>query len=331
MVFFLLLMHLLSDSFVFLIEYELIGLTMMKKVLVRFMALGVPAVMLLAQGCFYYGPCVNGSGPLTSEIRDIRNFTGVTNTGSFEVYVSEADTFGVEVLAQENLLSIIETYVSNGSLVVETKNGACYRSGLPVEVHVSLPELDRLRLTGSGKLLADVAVSPEVELSNSGSGLVEIDTVYAESYTVGNSGSGTISIDEAYVDEADLVQSGSGNIFGGIFFGTADLGVRHSSSGDVQAILLEGTLVDVILSGSGKVELTGDAVVAEYSLNSSGRIDALDLEVADVDATSTGSGPMFVWATDLLDATITGSGDIIYRGNPDVSTTITGSGSVRPY
>jgi hypothetical protein len=331
MVFFLLLMHLLSDYFVFLIEYELIGLTMMKKVLVRFMALGVPAVMLMAQGCYYYGPCVNGSGPLTSEIRDIRNFTGVTNTGSFEVYVSEADTFGVEVLAQENLLSIIDTYVSNGSLVVETKNGACYRSGLPVEVHVSLPELDRLRLTGSGKLLADVAVSPEVELTNSGSGLVEIDTVYAESYAVGNSGSGTIAIDGAYVDEADLVQSGSGNIFGGILFGTADLGIRHSSSGEVQAILLDGTLVDVILSGSGKVDLTGDAVVAEYSLNSSGRIDALDLEVADVDATSTGSGPMFVWATDLLDATITGSGDIIYRGNPDVSTTITGSGSVRPY
>lgn len=324
-------MHLMSVSFVFLIEYELIGLTMMKKVLVRFMALGIPAVMLLARGCFYYGPCVNGSGPLTSEIRDIRNFTGVTNTGSFEVYVSEADTFGVEVLAQENLLSIIETYVSNGSLVVETKNGACYRSGLPVEVHVSLPELDRLRLTGSGKLLADVAVSPEVELSNSGSGLVEIDTVYAESYAVGNSGSGTISIDGAYVDEADLVQSGSGNIFGGIFFGTADLGIRHSSSGEVRAILLDGTLVDVILSGSGKVELTGEAAVAEYSLNSSGKIDALDLEVADVDATSTGSGPMFVWATDLLDATITGSGDIIYRGNPVVSTTITGSGSVRPY
>jgi hypothetical protein len=95
--------------------------------------------------------------------------------------------------------------------------------------------------------------------------------------------------------------------------------------------VLNGTVVDVILSGSGKVELTGDAVLAEYSLNSSGRLDALNLEVPDVDANSNGSGDLFVWATDFLDATVTGSGSIYYRGNPQLTSTITGSGNVRPY
>ena len=295
------------------------------------MAVGVLALMFSVSGCFYYGPCVNGSGPVTSEVRSILNFTGVTNTGSFDVYVSEADTFGVEVVAQENLLPIIETYVSGSTLIVETKNNACYKSSSPVEVYISLPELDRLRLTGSGKVLADVAASPEVEISNSGSGLMEVDTVFAEYYMVSNSGSGYISVEGAYADEADMVQSGSGTIVGGFFFGTADLGVRHSSSGQVLATVLDGTVVDVILSGSGKVELAGDAVLAEYTLNSSGRVDALNLEVPDVDATNTGSGNIILWATDFLDATITGSGDIIYRGSPAVSTTITGSGSLRPY
>jgi hypothetical protein len=171
--------------------------------------------------------------------------------------------------------------------------------------------LNRLRLTGSGKVKADVAVSPEVEISNSGSGY--------------------ISVDGTYTDEANMVQSGSGTIVGGFFFGTADLGIRHSSSGQIHATVLDGTVVDVILSGSGKVELAGDAVLAEYILNSSGRVDALNFEVPDVDATNTGSGHIFVWAIDFLDATITGSGDIIYRGSPAVSSTITGSGSVRPY
>ncbi len=295
------------------------------------MAGGVLAIMFAASGCFYYGPCVNASGPVTAEVRGIVDFTGVTNTGSFDVYVSEADTFGLKVVAPENLLPIIETYVSGGNLVIETKNNACYKSSSSVEVHVSLPALDRLRLTGSGKVKADVAASPEVEISNSGSGLMEIDTVYAESYMVSNSGSGYISVNGAYSDEADIVQSGSGTIAGGFFFGIADLGIRHSSSGQVLATVLDGTVVDVILSGSGKVELAGDAVLAEYTLNSSGRVDALNLEVPDADATITGSGNIFVWATDFLDATITGSGDIIYRGNPTVSTTITGSGSVRPY
>ncbi|MCK4750933.1 MAG: DUF2807 domain-containing protein [Bacteroidales bacterium] len=241
---------------------------MMKKLISRVMAVGVLAIMFAVSGCFYYGPCVNGSGPVTAEVRGIVDYTGVTNSGSFDVYVSESDTFGVKVVAQENLLPIIETYVSGGNLVIETKNNACYKSGSSVEVYVSLPELDRLRLTGSGKVKADVAASPEVEISNSGSGLMEIDTVYAESYMVSNSGSGYISVIGAYTDEADMVQSGSGTIVVGFYFGTADLGIRHSSSGQVHATVLDGTLVDVILSGSGKVELAGDTVLAEYTLNS---------------------------------------------------------------
>lgn len=293
--------------------------------------MGVLLILAAVSGCSYFGPCLNGSGPVVSEEREVANFTGVRNTGSFTVYVTEAESFGVEVLAQENLLPIIETYVSGSNLIVSTKNGACYKSSSPVEVLVSLPEIDMVSLSGSGQLYADVLSSAEVEISNSGSGSMQIDSVYAESYAVGNSGSGSIAVDHSYADEADLVQSGSGSIFGGTLSGIADFGVRHSSSGLVQAVIVDGSLVSVILSGSGKVELAGDAVVAEYTLSSSGRVDALDLEVPAVDATSTGSGKIFVWAVDILDATITGSGDIIYRGSPTVATTITGSGTVRPY
>jgi len=295
------------------------------------MALGVWALMLTLAGCYYSGPCVNGSGPVTSELRSISDFSGVVNAGSFEVVVSRADNFGVEVVAQENLLPIIETYVSGSTLIVQTKNNTCYKSSSPVAVYVSLPELDRLSLTGSGKVLADLADSPEVSISNSGSGWMELDTVYAESCVISNSGSGYIRIAKTYTHEADMVQSGSGTIAGGIFSGTADLGLRHSSSGLISASLLDGTRVDVILSGSGKVELAGDAVLAEYRLSASGRLDALYLEVSEVDAIHSGSGNIFLWAKDFLDATLTGSGDIIYRGDPTLSKTITGSGQVRPY
>ena len=297
----------------------------------KILTIGVLAAMFAVSGCYYYGPCLNGSGPVISELRDLLNFTGVSNAGSFDVFITEADSFGVEVVAQENLLPIIETYVSGNNLIIRTKNDACYKSGSPVVINVSLPEMDHLRLSGSGRVFADVAASPEVEISNSGSGLMEIDTVYAESYVVINSGSGHIAIEGTYADEADMVQSGSGTIFGGILFGIADLSVRHSSSGLVRATLIDGTLVDVILSGSGQVELAGDAVVADYTLNSSGRVDALNLEVPDVDATNTGTGKVFVWAIDFLDATITGPGYIIFRGSPTISSTITGTGSVRPY
>lgn len=302
----------------------------MKRKNQRIRVVGCLSIMFTLAGCSYFGPCINGSGPLQSEFRNIQDFTGIINSGSFEVYVSEADTFGVEVVAQENLLPLIETYVSGGNLIIETKNYNCYRSGSAVKVNISLPEMNLLRLSGSGKISADVAASPDVEIFNSGSGYMEVDSVFAESFLVSNSGSGHITLEGVVASEAMMIQSGSGTIAGGVFLGTADLIIRHSSSGRVFASLPDGTELDVELSGSGKVELEGDAVLAEYSLNSSGRLDALELEVTDVIAKSTGSGGLYVWATDFLEASITGSGDIIYRGNPLVTASVSGSGNVRP-
>jgi hypothetical protein len=292
---------------------------------------GVIITAVALSGCNYMGPCINGSGPVVSEFRDMGTFTGINNTGSFDIYVTRADTFSIEVRAQENLIPYIETYVSGYTLIVQTQNDVCYRSSSPVEVYISMPETEVLRLTGSGKVLADVAMSPEVEISNSGSGYMEIDSVKADTYMLSNSGSGHISIEGTYVNEFDAVQSGSGALVCGTLYGATEVKMRHSSSGLISAVLIEGTVLDVVLSGSGTIELGGDVDVAEYILNSSGRIDALDLRASDVDATNTGSGKVYLWATDFLDATITGSGDIIYRGNPLITTRITGSGSLRSY
>ncbi|MCK5693751.1 MAG: DUF2807 domain-containing protein [Bacteroidales bacterium] len=292
---------------------------------------GVVLATAALSGCFYYGPCVNGSGPVITELREVGYFTGVTNTGSFDVYVSNSESFSVEVRAQENLVPIIETLVSGSTLIVKTESNNCYKSNSPVEVHISMPETDLLTLAGSGRVFADMVASAEVEVSNSGSGYMEIDSVFTETLTLGNSGSGYVGVTANYVNEVDVVQSGSGSILCGILFGTNEVDIRHSSSGRVSAELNDGVVIDVVMSGSGRVELSGDAEVAEYSLNSSGRIDALELEVSDADATNTGSGDIYVWATDLLDATITGSGDIIYLGNPVLSISISGSGNVRSY
>jgi hypothetical protein len=97
------------------------------------------------------------------------------------------------------------------------------------------------------------------------------------------------------------------------------------------ADLVDGTELEVRLTGSGRVILSGDAEKASYSLSSSGRIDALDMIVGDVRVHSSGSGKVYVWAVDYLDVTITGSGDVLYTGNPTISSKITGSGSIRRY
>lgn len=303
----------------------------MNRVMKKYIITGVFLSMMALTGCYFYGPCLDGSGPVIGEVREIGDFTGVSNNGSFDVYVTRADEFYVEVVAQENLISIIETYVSGNTLNIEIKDGTCYRSSSAVEVHVSLPELEALRLSGSGEVFADVAETREFECSNSGSGRINIDEVVADAISLTNSGSGTMNLTESSAGELNVMQSGSGTIDGGTFYGTGNVKIRHSSSGRIRASIPEGTAIDVVLSGSGNVDLDGEVTSAGYTLNSSGKIDALELEAIEVEATVTGSGKIFTWATETLKATITGSGDVIYRGQPTISFQITGSGNVKPY
>lgn len=291
-------------------------------------------VLVLAavlSGCSYWGPCIDGTGPVLDENRGTGAFSAVTNTGSFDVYVNQADSFSVVVRAQENLIPIIETNVVGSRLIVETRSSTCYRSSLPVEVHITMPETDALTLNGSGRILAGRVSSTEVEIFNSGSGSIEIDSTLSEWLVLDNSGSGHIEVKSSYADMVDLIQSGSGSVRNGNIAGPEQVDIRHSSSGNITAEIIDVAELDVILSGSGRVELSGYGELAAYTLNSSGRIDAFDMEQSEVVATNSGSGNIFLWANDLLNATITGSGDIVYMGDPVITSRITGSGKLRAY
>jgi len=94
--------------------------------------MGALVSVLFITACNSWGPCVQGYGPVETEMLELNDFTAVSNTFEYEVRVSMADTFGVEVEAQENLHSFIETYVSGSTLIVKAKNANCINSAVPV-------------------------------------------------------------------------------------------------------------------------------------------------------------------------------------------------------
>jgi hypothetical protein len=299
----------------------------MKKIVIA----GVFALILGLSGCYYVGPCIQGYGPVTTESRDLSSFTGVSNTGSFEVFVYQSETFGVDVEAQENLHPLIETYVSGGTLIIKTRNGNCIKESVPVRIYVYMPEIQEIRLTGSGLLEADKTFTDDFEISNSGSGTIRIDSVDALSAFIKNSGSGRVYLDGSFADEVRISQTGSGDILAGTIMANTYMSINHTSSGLVVASLPIAEVVDAKLTGSGKIVLDGDAITGDYSLSSSGKIDALDLVVLDADVSISGSGKVYVYATETMNVNITGSGDVLYRGDPSITSRITGSGKIRRY
>ena len=87
--------------------------------------------------------------------------------------------------------------------------------------------------------------------------------------------------------------------------------------------------IDIVVTGSGDVNISGKALRGDYRLTGSGDIDAEDLRVNECYITSSGSGNIECYVYDLLDVIITGSGDVYYSGSPEIIEKNTGSGELR--
>lgn len=114
---------------------------------------------------------------------------------------------------------------------------------------------------------------------------------------------------------------------------------------------LEGSILDLAISGSGKIisgdlkyddlecsisgsgdfELNGAGKInnAGLSISGSGGFKAPDLELTNLDARISGSGSCDCFVTGNLAASISGSGSIYYKGNPRMDVRSSGSGRVR--
>jgi hypothetical protein len=85
----------------------------------------------------------------------------------------------------------------------------------------------------------------------------------------------------------------------------------------------------VTLPGSGTLTGSGTTTQLDATVGGSGTIQFTRLVAKDVRAIVSGSGSIFVTATEKLDASVSGSGAILYAGSPtEVTKSVTGSGAI---
>ncbi len=120
--------------------------------------------------------------------------------------------------------------------------------------------------------------------------------------------------------------SGSGSILTDPFK-TDELSLSIGGSGSIKATV-EAEKVSGTISGSGNIQLEGKAQEANYRISGSGKIGAEGLASADCSAGVSGSGNIYLSASEKLKATISGSGSVYYSGSPSTDINISGSGGV---
>jgi hypothetical protein len=213
---------------------------------------------------------VVGEGPVVTETRNESGFNGVAISVLADVVYTQAPTYKVELRAQRNILDLIESPEVNGELRVRFKQNVNLRSYDRVIINISSPDMHSLSISGSGKIEVPASIiTSPMRLAVSGSGDINIDSLKS-------------------TDNIEAVISGSGNIT-----------VRKGSSAQA----------NVLVSGSGTVNM--DGVVTN-----------------NVDANISGSGNVRINALQTLNARISGSGNLYYKGTPSITSNVSGSGKI---
>ncbi len=193
------------------------------------------------------------AGPVASKGYALSGFSEVKVTGPDDVTIRQGDSFSISAKGPQAVLDRLEIEVDGPTLSIGRKRegfGFSSREDDDVEISITMPRLNGVRLTGSGSIDADSIDGDAVEAVVTGSGDLKIAKLTAK--------------------RADLTVSGSGDIeIGGGTVGAGEYGI--TGSGDIDADGLVAQTLEVSVTGSGNVEAQATGA-AEVSILGSGDV-----------------------------------------------------------
>jgi hypothetical protein len=177
-------------------------------------------------------------------------FQEISSTGPQDLEIKFGDTYSVRA---DGAVGSLEVVVEDGELIVRPRDGFGWNlQGLgATKVFVTLPQLNRIALTGSGN--------------------VSIDQVKGERFTGVIEGfAGDLKIDGIDVDQAEFTINGPGEITAA---GTARaLRMTVNGPGEVHGGELQSQTAVIAVRGPGDVELTVQEH-ADVSVEGPGEVD----------------------------------------------------------
>ncbi len=150
---------------------------------------------------------VEGKGNVVCEDRNLPSFSKVESRIGGNVEVIHGTYPGVSVSLQENLLTYLETSVSNGTLIISFGDNNI-RTDSTITIYIYTPSLNEFSLVGAGEINSALPIE---KLNITGSGSItclgERNNVH-----VSISGAGNINLFGMLVQNANIKISGTGNV-----------------------------------------------------------------------------------------------------------------------
>ncbi|NQU87302.1 MAG: DUF2807 domain-containing protein [Mariniphaga sp.] len=233
---------------------------------IKFILLSISVLFLLVSTSCIDNFSIRGNGIKESESRFAQNFNKVKSSGAFNIHISNSNEYEVVINAETNILPYIETEVNGSTLNISIRGVHNLRNTLPMDVYISTPVLEGLKLSGSGEIITDYFVSNNMDVTVSGSGLIET-AVDCHLFEATVSGSGMVYV-SGVADNSKIKISGSGKVDSYDMI-VKDCDANISGSGDIYANIER--LLDASISGSGSVFYIGSPDINAH-ISGSGKI-----------------------------------------------------------
>ena len=182
---------------------------------------------------------VTGSGNVTTETRSVRNFSEVILAGQGEVIIKQTGTESLKVTADDNLIPILTSNVSNKSLSLNVDSRKCIVSATEIRFTVTVKDLKSVKLSGAG----------DIDLRQIDTNTLTVQIPGAGNVTAaGETDQLNVSIDGAGSYDSPNLMSNSAvlDIAG---FGSIIVAVRNT--------------LNATISGAGSIGYIGDPVVTQ--------------------------------------------------------------------
>ncbi len=202
---------------------------------------------------------VKGSGVVKTEDRNAGKFTGISTSGIFKVVLTQGNTESIKLEAEDNILPLIETRNTNGTLEIFIKKGYNIQTNNDIKVAITMAELKRLSLSGACKVTATNSFKGDkLNIDQSGASVVKLD-VSMSNLMLAVSGAAVVDL----TGKAGSVNIGAS---GGSRIHTTDLNsetVKVSSSGGSEIAVNAGKSLTVSSSGGSQVKYKGTPAVQQ--------------------------------------------------------------------
>lgn len=256
---------------------------------------------------------VSATGVLKEKEVRTDDFTKLVVCGQFNVFLTQGYKQKVTVKTYNSLMPYVEVDQANGVLTVKMDryikmirwNG---RESV-LDLYVSVENPEKIQLSGS----CDLFIQNDIKVKK---------------FLLKASGACDIEMKDLYSSDVIIRNSGSCEMHAGCI-STKDLDMKMSGASEFKAEI-QASDVELKAFGASDFNLCGQVGTMDIFLTGTCAMEALDLEVQDVDINASGTSNCRITAQKTFEIKLSGASSLYYEGKAELmSMEVSGAASIK--